>query len=243
MIKFIEKILLLLAITYSVLAAPRFKNATSQMTDVDIRIRNHGQDSLNGLLCPPIGLRHKFEVATIQTATPMYGCAYMERDNLLSASPLFHLWLERPVLTMEHNHCIDIQNMDHIILECLSKENPNNRILTDQGFKYISLLEHVIDEKSQKSSFYRCAMYDVQDNEKEKVRIIRIAISKARKDELHVDQCEGLANLLGEYELPYVTEGQRTWPDGSLYLYMIGRNPNTWPYKLNEVNDLLIRMT
>jgi len=55
--------------------------------------------------------------------------------------------------------------MDHIILECLSKENPNNRILADQGFKYISLREYVIDEKSldsmenvTKSVFYRCAV-------------------------------------------------------------------------------------
>jgi len=82
-------------------------------------------------------------------------------------------------------------------------------------------------------------MYDVQDNEKEKVRIIRIAISKERKEELHVSQCEGLANLLGEYELPYVSEGERTWPDGSLYLYMIGRNPITWPYNSNEVHLII----
>jgi len=69
------------------------------------------QDSLNGLLCPPIGLRHKFEVATIQTTTPMYGCTFMERDERLSAAPLFHLWLERPVPTMVHGHCNDMQSM------------------------------------------------------------------------------------------------------------------------------------
>ncbi|XP_022161042.1 uncharacterized protein LOC111027129, partial [Myzus persicae] len=80
-------------------------------------------------------------------------------------------------------------------------------------------------------------MYDVQDNKQDRTRIIRIAISKEREEKLDVSQCEGLANLLGEKELPYVSEGQRTWPDGSLYLYMIGRNPDTWPYKPNEVND------
>ncbi|XP_022177042.1 uncharacterized protein LOC111038307 [Myzus persicae] len=227
MMKYIEQnILLLLAITYSVLAAPQYLNVTSQIsTENDVIIRNHTQDSLNGLLCPPIGLRDTFEVSTTQTATPVYGFAYMERDNLLSASPLFHLWLERSMLTK--GHCIDIQNMVHRQFECLSKENPNNRILADLGFKFMSLLEHVVNEKSQnKKSFYRCAMYDVQDNEEEKVRIIRIAISKGRKKELHVNQCEGLANLLGEYELPYVSEGQRTWLDGSLYLYMTGRNPD-----------------
>lgn len=68
------------------------------------------QDSLNGLLCPPFGLMHKFEVVTIQTMTPMYGCTFVERDELLSAAPLFHLCLERPVPTMVHGHCNYMQS-------------------------------------------------------------------------------------------------------------------------------------
>jgi len=67
-------------------------------------------DVLSGQLCPPVGLNHKFEVTTIQTATPMYGCAYMENGRLPNPAPLFHLWLERPELTMVHGHCNDMQS-------------------------------------------------------------------------------------------------------------------------------------
>jgi len=69
----------------------------------------------------------------------------------------------------------------------------------------------------------------VQDIEQGKVRIIRIVISNKRAEELHVSQCEGLANILGENALPFVPEGQREWPDGSMYLYLIGRNPDNSP--------------
>lgn len=58
------------------------------------------------------------------------------------------------------------------------------------------------------------------------VRIIRLVISNKRAKKLHVSQCEGLANLLGENALPYLPEGQREWADGSMYLYLIGRNPD-----------------
>jgi len=68
-------------------------------------------------------------------------------------------------------------------------------------------------------------MYDVTDYDLDGVRIIRIAIAKARYEILEVEQCEGLGNLLGETALPFVSEGEREWPDGSLYLYMIGRKP------------------
>jgi len=51
--------------------------------------------------------------------------------------------------------------MDHIIFECLSKDNMTNTVLADKGWKFTSLLEHTVDEKSQnvtKSVFYRCAV-------------------------------------------------------------------------------------
>lgn len=55
--------------------------------------------------------------------------------------------------------CYALSDMVHRQFECLSKENPNNRILADLGFKFMSLLEHVVNEKSQnKKSFYRCAV-------------------------------------------------------------------------------------
>jgi len=68
------------------------------------------QDSLNGLLCPPLGLIDKFEVMTIQTTTTMNGCAYMEKAVIPSLVPLFHLWLERPERTMVHGHCNDMES-------------------------------------------------------------------------------------------------------------------------------------
>lgn len=77
-------------------------------------------------------------------------------------------------------------------------------------------------------SFSFCSqVYDVQNYDVHGVRIIRIAISKARDERLpdYVQQCEGPGNLLGEDALPYVPEGQREWPDGSLYLYLIGKKP------------------
>jgi len=55
--------------------------------------------------------------------------------------------------------------MDHIMFECLSKDNLTNTVLSDKGWKFISLLEHTFDEKSQNSMqnvtkkvFYRCAV-------------------------------------------------------------------------------------
>ncbi|KAL4127404.1 hypothetical protein QTP88_011575 [Uroleucon formosanum] len=230
--KHIKKILILLVITYSVLAAPKNGEFRQRMTEEDIRNRNHIQDSLNGLLCPPVGLTHKFEVFAIQTETPMYGCAYMEKATLPRLVPLFHLWLERPERTMVHGHCNDMENMDHFIFECLSNDNPTNKASADKDWKYVSLLEHTSPysmKNETKSVLFRCAVYDVQNYDLDGVRIIRIAISKASDKRLpdYVQQCKGPGNLLGEDALPYVPEGQREWPDGSLYLYLIGKKPFT----------------
>lgn len=58
--------------------------------------------------------------------------------------------------------------MDHMIFECRSKDNFTNRTLADKGWKYISLLEHTVDEKSPssmqnatKNVFYRCAVSNI----------------------------------------------------------------------------------
>jgi len=56
-------------------------------------------------LCPPLGLGVNFEVTTIQTRSRMYGCANLEKDTVISATPLMNLWLERPVETSVHGHC------------------------------------------------------------------------------------------------------------------------------------------
>jgi len=63
-----------------------------------------------GKLCPPFGLGVRFEVATIQTETTMFGCTYLEHDARISAAPVFHLWLERPEKTNNHGHCKDTRS-------------------------------------------------------------------------------------------------------------------------------------
>lgn len=60
--------------------------------------------------------------------------------------------------------CHAESDMDHFIFECLSKENPTNRIDVEKGWKYISLLEHTADEKTPKNETksvrksFRCAV-------------------------------------------------------------------------------------
>ncbi|XP_016660219.1 uncharacterized protein LOC107883852 [Acyrthosiphon pisum] len=64
-------------------------------------------DRLNGRVCPPFGKNGKFEVETIQTKSLMYGCAYLENENL----PMFHMWLERPEQKFGHGNCDNTQSM------------------------------------------------------------------------------------------------------------------------------------
>jgi len=40
----------------------------------------------------------------------MFGCTYMEHNSAISAAPLFNLWLERPVKTINHGHCNDMRS-------------------------------------------------------------------------------------------------------------------------------------
>jgi len=42
-------------------------------------------------------------------------------------------------------------------------------------------------------------------------------------EEFNIRQCNGLSDLLAQDELPVIPEGYRYWPDGSLYIYLLGR--------------------
>jgi len=42
-------------------------------------------------------------------------------------------------------------------------------------------------------------------------------------EEFNIQQCNGLSDLLAQDELPVIPEGYRYWPDGSLYIYLLGR--------------------
>ncbi|XP_060881975.1 ribosomal RNA large subunit methyltransferase E-like [Metopolophium dirhodum] len=153
----------------------------------------------------------------------MYGCAYIGNEIL----PMFHLWLERPDQKFGHGNCDNTQNMDHFMFECLSKhDGPTNRDESEMGWQYISLLEHTAGsmQNKTKTRSHRCALYDVHDEDDRSLRIIRMVISKpVIGEEFNVRQCNGLSNLLAKDELPVIPEGYRYWPDGSLYIYLLGR--------------------
>ncbi|CAI6352498.1 unnamed protein product [Macrosiphum euphorbiae] len=180
-------------------------------------------DRLNGRVCPPFGKKAKFEVETIQTRSLIYGCAYMGNESL----PMFHLWLERPEQTSLRGNCDNTQNMEHFMFECLSKhDRPTNKDESEMDWHYISLLEHTAESMQHKTKkrSYRCALYDVHDEDDRQLRIIRMVISKPVIGEhFHVRQCNGLSDLLAQDELPVIPEGYRYWPDGSLYIYLLGR--------------------
>jgi len=74
-------------------------------------------DSLNGRVCPPFGKKAKFEVETIQTKSPMYGCAYMAKKTQQSAVPLLHLWLERSEPKQIHGHCKNMTSTYNELLQ------------------------------------------------------------------------------------------------------------------------------
>ncbi|XP_060881970.1 uncharacterized protein LOC132953610 [Metopolophium dirhodum] len=157
----------------------------------------------------------------------MYGCAYMGNESLLSTAPLFHLWLERPERSSGHGHCDNTRNMDHFMFECLSKhDRPTNKDESEMGWQYISLMEHTAEsmQNKTKTRSHRCALYDVYDEDDRKIRIIRMVISKpVIGEEFNVSQCNGLSDLLARDLLPIIPEGHRYWPDGSLYIYLLGR--------------------
>ncbi|XP_029341444.1 uncharacterized protein LOC100570583 [Acyrthosiphon pisum] len=156
----------------------------------------------------------------------MYGCAYMGNESL----PMFHLWLERPDQKFGHGNCDNTLNMDHFMFECLSKHGkPTNKDESEMGGQYISLLEHTAAsmQNKTKTRSHRCALYDVHDDNDRKLRIIRMVISKpVIGEEFNLNQCNGLSDLLARDELPVIPEGYRYWPDGSLYIYLLGRKAN-----------------
>ncbi|KAF0723447.1 Uncharacterized protein FWK35_00035612 [Aphis craccivora] len=196
----------------------------------DEEIKNQTLQSLKGNLCPPFGLGVRYEVATIQTETTMFGCTYMEHNSAISAAPLFNLWLERPVKTINHGHCNDMRNMDRFTFECVSKKEPTKTEEISKGWNYVQLLDHSQPKISQNINdlSFRCSVsiqhvYDVKDAPTAGVKIIRMAISAPRKGQMNEDLCDSLSSTMAQNDLPYITEGHRTWPDGSMYLYMLGR--------------------
>ncbi|XP_022177684.1 uncharacterized protein LOC111038767 [Myzus persicae] len=224
--EFTTKILILLAVI-------SFVSVDSITPEEEERNIKRG---LRGLLCPPLGKENKFELATLQTETKMYGCAYLGFDNLSSSDPLFHLWVEDPDYVIGtsgnfHGNCHHTYQMDHFIFKCLSKDKPTNKVEILKGWQYTSLLEYAADNNSINvipTKSYRCALYKVTDNDDMKIRVIRLVISKPEiRDEFHVSLCENFPALLGRNDLPVLPKGLRYWPDGSMFLHLLGRKPST----------------
>ncbi|XP_022161874.1 uncharacterized protein LOC111027764 [Myzus persicae] len=224
--EYITNILILLAVI-------SFVSVDSITPEEEERNIMHG---LHGLLCPPVGKKNKFELVTLQTRTKMYGCAYLGFDKLSSSGPLFHLWVENPDYVIGtsgniHGNCYRTHQMDHFMFECLSKNRPTNKDEILKGWQYTSLLEYTADVNSINvipTKSYRCALYDVTDDDDMNVRVIRLVISKPEiGDGFHVRQCESLPALLGRDDLPLLSEGLRSWPDGSMFFHLLGRKPST----------------
>eukprot|EP00102_Acyrthosiphon_pisum_P025333 XP_016662543.1 PREDICTED: uncharacterized protein LOC100573927 [Acyrthosiphon pisum] len=186
-------------------------------------------------VCPPLG-NSKFEVQTLQTTSLMFGCAYIESlQATYSYATLFHLWLERPDKRSVHGNCDNMQNMDHFMFECLSKiveTLPTDQDEFEIGWQYISLLEHTAEsmQNKTKTRIYRCALYAVDDQDYNMVRSIHMVISKPIiGEQFDVSQCNGLLDIMERYQTrPKIPEGYRYWPDGSLYIYLIGRKTTTF---------------
>ncbi|KAF0749961.1 Uncharacterized protein FWK35_00036413, partial [Aphis craccivora] len=182
-------------------------------------------DSLMGKLCPPFGLEIRYEVAMIQTTTTIFGCAYLEHNRTISAAPVFNLWLERPGKTSNHGHCKDMRNMDHFVFECVSKKEPTKKEEISKGWHYVTLLDHSQPSISQDNNnlVFRCAVYEVNDAPAEGVKIIQMAISAPSKEQMHEDLCDSLSKTMAKDDPTYISEGHRTWLDGSMYLYVLGK--------------------
>jgi len=78
-------------------------------------------------------------------------------------------------------------------------------------------------------------VYDVHDGRAEGVKIIRMAISAPSRGQFNKSQCQSLSKTMGKYDLPEIPEGRRTWPDGSMYLYLVGKPPRDEPPKKKDV--------
>ncbi|XP_022163965.1 uncharacterized protein LOC111029309 [Myzus persicae] len=69
----------------------------------------------------------------------------------------------------------------------------------------------------------------MRDEDDKMVRIIRMVISRPiAGDHFNVDQCKSLSKLLDRDELAIIPEGSRYWPDGSMYLYLLGRKAKSF---------------
>ncbi|XP_025198208.1 uncharacterized protein LOC112596662 [Melanaphis sacchari] len=229
----------ILLITFSWVAAKNRDSLTKE------EIEPIQSNANNEQVCPPLGLGIHFEVTTIQTRTRMYGCAYLKRETVISLTPVLNLWLERPTNNNFHGHCDNLMtarrtynesllshynnvgDMDHFVFECMPKYDPINSEENVQGWHYITLLQHWPylrnNTETDQIPSYRCAVYDVHDASVEGVKVIRMAISAPLEGRMDESQCEGLAGTMGQDYLPYLPKGRRAWPNGSIYLYLLGR--------------------
>ncbi|XP_050062816.1 uncharacterized protein LOC126552185 [Aphis gossypii] len=191
----------------------------------DEEIKKQTLDSLMGKLCPPLGLGIRYEVAMIQTPMTMFGCAYLEHNRTISAAPLFNLWLKRPGKTTNDGHCKDMRNMDHFAFECVSKKEPTKKEEIFKGWNYVQLIDHSQPKISQDINdlVLRCAAYEVNDAPAEGVKMIRMVISPPSNEQMLEDLCDSLSRTMAKDDPTYISEGDRTWPDGSVYLYMLGK--------------------
>jgi len=74
----------------------------------------------------------------------------------------------------------------------------------------------------------------VNDAPAEGVKIIKMAISAPSKEQMHKDLCASLSRTMKKDDLPYTSEGHRTWPDESVYLYMLGKPSLDGPPRKQE---------
>jgi len=63
----------------------------------------------------------------------------------------------------------------------------------------------------------------MNDAPAEGFKMIRMAISPPSKEQIQEDLCDSLSKTMAKDDPTYISEGHRTWPDGSVYLYMLGK--------------------
>ncbi|CAH1730915.1 unnamed protein product [Aphis gossypii] len=186
------------------------------------------KEKRSGRFCPPMGYKEKYEVAFLDNAQPLYGCAYLDHDWNLSDVPLFHLWLERPEeQSIIPTYCKNTSNMNHYIFECLSNDESANPEEVEKGFQYMSLFEYKPNKYGQHGSntnepSFRCAVYVADEYKNYGVVVIRMALSRGKAEHFTVRQCEGLSNILEDRNLIYDPKSQQYWPEGASYVFVMG---------------------
>ncbi|XP_016663227.1 uncharacterized protein LOC107884827 [Acyrthosiphon pisum] len=187
-------------------------------------------------ICPPVGQMNEFELTTLQTTTKMFGCVYLGLDKPSSPVPLFHLWVEDPQLVVDKNidmrgSCRRTHQMDHFMFKCLSRFIPTDEVEYKNNWSYTSLQEYTAADQYENVTtrkVYRCAMYHMVNDLEMEIRSIRMVISKpVTGEQFDIRQCDGLSALLGREDLPMLPKGMRYWPDGSMLLFLLGKEPDS----------------